>query len=203
MPMKRKAPWVDFIMYGAFSLLGLAGLICALIFDPSLGALIASGAAFLGFLTVFIAAIFTWYFSKPDYITKHGTAVWIDKLAVITQDSMEAALDFYIENLPKYSPISISSDQLAYMLHDACIEWSAEPVSSLGIGWAVKDKAGLQMGRNVKVHWTGSIISSALYHELLHMVDEIVLAAATDYKHERTEWWAIIIKLKNDFVGQR
>ena len=202
MHMEKKVPWDNFIRYGSFTLLGLAGLICALILDPSPPALISAGSAFLGFFVVFLVVIFKWYFSTPDYTTKQGTAVWTDGLKIIDKGRMETVLDFYIKNLSKYAPYDVSPVRLEYMLKNSNIEWSRKSVSGIGLGWLVKDKAGLQSGKYVKLHWTGSIVRSALYHELHHMVDEIILGVTPDYKHERIEWWSVIEKLKNDFDRQ-
>jgi len=190
-------------MHGSFTLLGLLGVICVLVFDYSIGAMIASSSAFLGFLIVFIVVFFRWESSEPDYITKHGTAVWTDGLPIIDRERMEQALDFYIRKLPSYaSQVEISTEQLEYMLKGAQIEWSRKKISAIGIGWQVKDKAGLQSGKAIKVYWSGSIVNSALYHELHHMVDEIVIGLPPDYKHERTGWWSIIPALKKDFGSQ-
>jgi hypothetical protein len=85
------------------------------------------------------------------------------------------------------------------MLKGAQIQWSRGLISSIGLGWKVKDKAGLQSGRCIKVHWPGMIKHSALFHELHHMVDEIVFGREPDYEHQRTKWWELIKKLKDDY----
>jgi hypothetical protein len=82
------------------------------------------------------------------------------------------------------------------MLRGARIEWSSKPITLVGRFWSVRDKAGLQQGKGVMVHWQGSVLTSALFHELHHMVDEIILKRGPDYKHEDKEWWDLVPELK-------
>jgi hypothetical protein len=155
----------------------------------------------MGFIAVFLLFFFRWYNSRPNYFTKHGTAIWMDGINAVYRARMEHALDYYIAKLLELAKNQMTDlkGKLPFMLKGASIEWSRKLISSMGIGWKVKDKAGLQSGKNIKVHWPGSIKNSTLFHELHHMVDEVVLGLGPDYEHKRTQWWNLIRKLKEGY----
>jgi len=199
--LKKKLPWIDFILYGGLAFLMLVVSIVLLIVGIPLPALIALILTTLGFIIVFLLFFFRWYNSRPDYFTKHGTAVWKDRIGAVYKGRVEHAIDYYITKLPEIARTEKVElrERLPFMLKGASIEWSGKLISSVGLGWKVKDKAGLQSGKCIKVYWPGSIKNSALFHELHHMVDEIVFGHAPDYKHERTSWWNLIRKLKEDY----
>jgi len=83
-------------------------------------------------------------------------------------------------------------NMLRDMLKDSRIEWSPKKVSWVARYGAVMDKEGLQKGKGVMVHLDltyGTIAKSALFHELIHMVKEVVLQQDPDAKHEDKAWW--------------
>lgn len=88
---------------------------------------------------------------------------------------------------------------LVEMLSGARIVWSKDPVSSFTRFWQIHDVNGLQKGKGIEVRWMGSVSESALFHELHHMVDEIILRRSPDYKHEAEAWWDSVRVLKAKF----
>jgi len=209
--IKKKTPWADFTIFGSISLLGLVGACVATYYTRDIGALITSWGVAGSMLLIFAIIIIRWKRSAPDYYNKcYGVAVWCggDKFLYATKsrEDLKNLLILFLDRLPtlvkaKFPGESIeqriTKSALCKMLYGSGIEWHVEPISLFSkSGWAVQDKAGLQQGKNIAVQWQGSYIKSALYHELLHMVDELVLLRAPDYKHENKRWWALVNELK-------
>ncbi len=207
--MKRHIPWIDFVLYGGLALLSVV-LALVFVWDTEVGGVVALLATTLGFVTVAVVVFFRWFLSQPDFvIDQYGVYVWTGDLNHLKTDTakerLTEVLDLFVRALPEFIKKEmpencpeqmVTSSDLSQMLYESRIEFCRNKITLFSkFGWTVKDKAGLQMGKGVMVRWTNSFIKSALYHELFHMVDEIILKRSPDYKHEE-EWWKLLSKLK-------
>jgi len=200
--MRKFIPIIDILVYGSLALFSIIATIIAFL-TPQEWPLIKIIIALIvpvGFITLAAIVFISKWTSRPDYITDQGTAIWSGGISNLSEQfamaKMSAALHFFATELPKMVP-GITSETLNIMLNQAKIDWKNKSLTLVGIGWTVKDKAGLQDGNGIMLYWNGSIIHSALFHELFHMVDELVLHKAPDYKHENTGWWEIATELEN------
>jgi len=198
---------IDLLVFGGSILVVSAVTLLAVFTDQSWDITKILVLACVYIVTVLIDLIFLFkgYFSKPDFITRHGTKIWIGKCPISVGD-MNDILDFYIERLPKLCkvselayPRSITVSTLQQMLNNASIVWSDRPPSVIGIGWCIKEAAGFQRGKQILLHFKDNLLESALFHELHHMIDEIILGVKPDYKHERTQWWNLVPILKQHY----
>lgn len=203
--MRRFVPWTNFIFFGGLALLALAAATWVSCYEQPVGALIAAWATAAGFLGVFLAVFIGWLIKRPSFVV-HGVAVWNGGVRLIHQHLMREALEFYTRRLPELAHeydlpekhlINISN--LTCMFPGARIEWTKKPITIIARFWKVKDKNGLQQGKGVMVRWMGSLSQSALFHELHHMVDEIILKRGPDYKHENRPWWDLVPILRREF----
>jgi hypothetical protein len=209
--MKRHIPWIDFILYGGLALLALVAGTIFLMYAEAAGAIVSIVGMTLGFVVVAVVVFFRWFRSQPDfYEDTYGIAVWTDGISVLKQpagkDNFKRVVDLFVTELPglikkHMAPTApeqiIESSDLSRMLYQSRVEFRKEKLTVFSkLGWSVKDKAGLQQGKGIMLHWTGSIAGSALFHELLHMVDEVVLKRGPDYRHTNQEWWRMVVELK-------
>ena len=202
--MKKSIPWIDFILYGGLALLSLAGVVLTLIVGTELPGYIVAGATATGFVVIAVVVFFRWWNSRPDYYVDPGVSIWNSGIPELTAQAMKTVFEYYIRMLPKIIGDfgmadrypEVTANALREMLRNARVEWTRKPITLIARFWSVKDKAGLQQGKGVMVHWQGSVKDSALFHELHHMVDEIILKRGPDYKHEDKEWWHLVPELK-------
>lgn len=199
--MKKYFPWADLFLYGGLALASIISVIIAACTTQewSIGKIMPLVLVPLAFTGIATLVVLKKLSTKPDFMTKQGVHVWSGGIKEVTKDLMERAIDYYIEKLPEKS--LIHEEELRIMFFGSKIEWTKSRIGLIGIGWAVKDVAGLQQRRSVVVEWKGSIRKSALFHEFHHMVDEIVKGIPPDYKHENEYWWKIIPILKEGFDG--
>lgn len=147
---------------------------------------------------------------RPDFITKHGTAVWVDGVEAINLALMDRALDRFLEVMAQEQR-EASPDELAKMLARTSVEWKRGRVSLIASGYELRDKAGIQHGYKIMVQWPGNIADSALYHELLHEVNQMIrlprLKTAEErdnfhlenMRHAEASWWHLEGCLVDDF----
>lgn len=194
--MRKYIPLKDILLYGGLATVAIICMIYVLITieGRAVGEWIAILVTTVGSVGGTVAVFLMCYMSKPDFVTKQGTLVWHDRIGVVLAQ-VEDVLAFFITVLPTLKS-EVTKKQLEDMLKDARIEWSRKKVSWVSRYGAVLDKAGLQKGKGVMVHYTGSLIESALFHELIHMVKEVVLKQDPDAKHEDKAWWKIVPTLK-------
>lgn len=199
--VKKWFPWIDLIFFGSIAIIAVALSILAASTQQEwdigkIVVLIVTPIAFTGLAIVIV--VYKW-FSKPDFTTKHGTYVWRNNISGLTKIVVEKALDFFVEQVPLFYP-NIKPAELEGMLQDAKIEFRDGGITLYAIGWDVRDKSGLQQGRAIMVKWNGSIVESAFFHELMHVVDEIIFHKEPDYKHENLGWWNFEGVLNSDFT---
>jgi hypothetical protein len=200
---RRGIKTLDLIVFGGLCLLYTAVGIGAILTKQEWTAvkiviLALSWGTFVGLtLTYFIHK----WLARPDFITKHGTAVWTDNIARITPDLMKKALDRFIEVMEAEQK-EVTRDEIEAMLSRTGIEWEIGKVSLWAGRYELKNKAGIQWGYRLLVQWKGSIGDSALYHELLHEVNECIRLPKLppekqmdfrlkDVKHEDPDWWRL------------
>jgi len=207
--VRRSIPWANFLLYGGIALLSIVLTLIFIWEADTIGAIIllSVDAAFIG---VALIVFLSWYFSKPNYVEEeYSIYVWssgsLYPESPTGRDDLRRALDVFVNKLPVLINAQlpetvpeqmITTGDLINMLNQSCIEFSAKKLSMFSIGWSIKDAAGLQQGKSVRLHCQGSMVKSALYHELQHMVDEVILHCIPDYSHSRKDWWALTDKLK-------
>jgi len=213
MPRKRWIPLIDIIFFGAFWLLGIAATVGALITPQEwdLAKKIAVIAIPVGF-TIFVVTFFIlrWR-SRPNFIAQipeipyeDGVAVWVNNTEM-NQELMEKSIRFFIEIFSKLA--DLPEEEIISILSLSSCEWRKTRISMMGMGWYVKDKAGIQKGKGVIVQWQPDIINTALFHEWIHMVDEYHrgpkegLKYMPDYKHEGP-WWSLESKLNAEWTAR-
>lgn len=155
-----------------------------------------------GFWSMTITIYIKYRVAKPDYIIKlfpenllTGMTEtieigiwWGDISAPIVP--VEAAVQNVITYFPEIGDVDRRSVIEAF--DQVTIEFRQDPIKIWG-RWSFEDpKAGLQKGKSVIVHWPQDkgITETALVHELLHLVDELV-RKRYDPKHEDSAWWEI------------
>jgi hypothetical protein len=196
MNSRRIIPWFDFLMVGFFSIVSVVLLVAVFMGGAKIEALAITTATTTGFILVALLVFLRWFFSKPDFFTEVGTAIWTGGIPQITKNFMDRALAHYAAKLNNINP-KIRKELIKDMLSKAAIEWDISPVSYISNGWFMANKAGLHRGYDIKVQWKGSVSQSAFFHELHHMVDEIILKKSADYEHKDVLWW----KVENDIRG--
>lgn len=202
--MRRFIPWQDIAFYGGLALMSIiAGVWCALTSQEwNVGKVVALVAVPVGYLMVACVVILGRLFTRPTYVTRDGVAVWATKDGP-GEHAMGFACGFFIDAMLNLCEDNMEADWfprelILRVMSEAKIEWRSKPITLLSrYGWRVKDKAGLQQGTNIMVYWPGSIKESALFHELGHMVRQLVFKQEIDYKHEDKEWWGMISEIQN------
>lgn len=188
-----------------------------------IGAIVAFSACVVGFNGVAFALFLRRWLTKPDFFTKHGTAIWTNGIKEITKELVEEALDFYIGEMvrarveaidaikvlnqqPK-TPVEmwnlldprLTLEKINEMLNGASIEFRNVPITVIWPHLGTIKAYELQWGNTMMVQWLGAISKSAFFHGLQHMVDELVLGKLPDYKHEDLLWWQLVERFNRGF----
>lgn len=197
--MRRFIPWTDIAVYGGLALVAVAGAIFAALTPQEwpVGKVFAVMAVPLAFVVLAIIVIGGKWQARPDYISRTSAAIWT-VLGSPGMSDMDKALWHFINEIVLHADVSY--DQAGDMISTASIEWRKGKVGAIGFGWHVKGKAGLQQGKHILLEWPGSIKESVLFHELGHMVQELVLKRpAPDYWHEDVDFWEIISEIERSY----
>ena len=194
-------PWTDIVLYGGLAVVSVGAAVWAGLTPQewNVGKIVALIAVPVAFVALALIVILGKLFSRPDYHTKQGVAVWSVN-GRPNKHQMDAAFELLIDTLPGLykDPGAITSLMLEHLVKGVKVEWRDKPLTVFSrYGWAVKDKAGLQQGKAIMVHWQGSITDSAFYHEMGHMIRQEVLCKPIDYKHEDTDWWTMMAAINN------
>jgi len=200
---RRGVKTLDVVFFGGLCLLYTIVGIWAILTKQEWSAakitvLVLSWGSFVGITLMYF---FKKWMARPDFITKHGTAVWSDNIARLTPGLMERALDRFLDVMEKEQQ-KATRDELEDMLSRTGIEWEVGKVSIWVGRYELKNKAGIQWGFRLLVQWKGTIAESALYHELLHEVNECIVLPKMpqekqmdfrlkDVRHEDPDWWRL------------
>ena len=189
---------IDLIISGSFVLIAILASIWAAITPQTwnAGMIVSLIGATSGFAIGFGMFVVKLFWGKPTYTTKQGTKVYIGSSS-INQNLCEKALDFFVihfAELYKYA----NEAQLKDMLTKTIIIFSKEPLESIGKGYYLTNCAGLQLGYTIGVcSLNGKITGTAIFHELAHEVDLVILGKDTDYSHSDTELWGVVGQIEN------
>lgn len=206
--MRGYVPWKDWLLFGGIALLSVVGSVIAALTPQewSTGKIVVLVLVPVAFVTIAVIVLLAKYRSKPDFVDKHGIAVWADGIPEVRNvEKFERAVFVFVRvlpelirrQLPQDAPErEVTSQHLKKMFRGARVEWSRKPISLFSRwGWSMKDKAGLQQGKGAMVYWNGSLVTSAMYHEFFHMVDEVILGRY-DPTHSRRPWWSLVPEMK-------
>lgn len=191
MTVRRWIPWQDFAVFGGIPLLYTALVIGAAFTSQEWPAVkltitaVVGVALYAGFALVVLRR-WCW---RPTYITRMGTLVWTNGLD-IESEQVADAMCFYAANVGRAHK-RLDESVILSLFSTARVEFTKRP-----IWWGDRQSNGLQRGKAVVVRWLGGFGENAFFHELHHMVDEVLLGVKPDYKHERKQWWALISDLK-------
>lgn len=210
---RRGAKSIDLVTFGGISLLAVVVTVGAFLIKQEWN--VAKAIILLSVTGGMVAAALLYFFKKwmtrPTYVTKHGTAVWSNDIPRVDQDLMERALDHFIKIMREEVPEEATETELRNMLARTGIEWQSDRVSLITTRYELYDKAGIQHGYRLLVQWQGTIAETALFHELLHEVNEFIrlpkLAGLeakiqfrlADIRHEEADWWRLDGVLTPDF----
>lgn len=204
--MRPFFPWKELVIFGGFGLLTTICAIVVLFLDVPWGAHVAMWLTAVSSDTVAVLVVRKKLSTRPDYRNEtFGVWVWTGGVPELNspegRQDLHNAFGFFVDELPGvlqelFLPNSveagITTDELRRMIRGMRLEWTQEPIRMLSrLGWTIKDSAGLQSGASVKVQWLGSAVGGALYHELFHMIDELLLGRSPDYDHSRVTWWDV------------
>lgn len=193
----------NILIFGALAALSLGAFITALCHNQTIPVIIVGAVTVTGFLAVFGATVYYYFAGQPDYVLKSGTQVWVRKINSLPKPLMEDALEFYrreiVDRFKNHRTHPIVYDDMDKLYRDLNIKWSKKPVQAVGRGWVVDKAAGLQKGNVILVHWKGTVCGSALFHEINHAIDELILKIPPDYAHERKDWWEAVREIKRKY----
>jgi len=190
-------------MLGLGSVIAIACILApTLTGTDDLGGWVVSLATAASVLLIMVVVVLNYLTSRPEFTTSHGVQVWYDGdeelKSIVTKGSIERFYDAVIPVLQQEAknrclPIDLIKTTIK---QTKLFIWD-RPVSTMGIGWIQKDKAGLCSGNNIAVHWLGSWRRTELDHEMLHQFQPLLTARLDpDYKHEDSAWWAVERKLE-------
>jgi hypothetical protein len=140
--------------------------------------------------------------AKPDYVTLRGVAVW-DNGCNVPRTLVENAIERFVTVIVHETKGDVSEEDIFSMLHETGIEWESGHVRIVTRHHEMYDKYGIQHGYRLILRWPGSIEKSALFHELLHEVNETILLPritsirdqiafrALDCAHYDAHWWGL------------
>lgn len=149
---------------------------------------------------------------QPDFRDiRYGVSVWaggIDYFSKrVGRKAHRGALKFFVSHLPRISreflppsapECGLTSNRLEKMLRGVRVQWKRGPIRRWRYwGWSAVDIAGAQKRNTIVLRWQETISMSALFHELQHMVDEVVFGRY-DPKHQNEPWWRLTLKLKQE-----
>ena len=186
-----KIPVIDYILYGGLAAIAFAAATVVTLLVPlEVGALVTVWATSTGFLLVALIVILSKVFGEPDWISAQGIQIWFGGISWFDRTGKQGfnhAIEIFIREVCAVK--GFQRNTLVGYLSGVTLKWTDSNISLVGIGWDVKDKAGLQHGPNIMVKWNSGIVRSALIHELIHYVRQRSTGLEPDYKHEDLSWW--------------
>jgi len=198
---KRYIPWRDIWWFGATILIAVAATVAAVLTPQEwkIAEILIMLFVLSALIGISIAGVLVQYSRGWDFMLEDYPAyVWTNGIDVIKRPMIKNALFLLLKNFPRRTNIA-NFEEIMRALSGCTIEFRQEPISLMGLGWAVEGKAGIQKRKSIIVHWKGSIEKSAFYHEILHLIDENALRFRMkdpgkwrpDYKHENEELWRL------------
>jgi len=184
---------IDAAVFVGLPALFTAALVAAAFTHPFYWPPQAIAIAALTLLTswgISIGVLVSKYRARPDFVLPDGTGVRANGLP-ITPAMVVNALDFYITHLAMLRPIP--ELVLRAATSPMRIEFTPGPIHG--------DKAGLQQGKAVQVHWRSGFDDNAFFHELHHVVEEYVLRRR-DYDHSDAYWWSVVPEIQRKWRCQ-
>lgn len=194
----------DLLFYGGLALIATVLSIVFAFFQESwdVGKVLVMIAVPLAFIGIALAVLLGQYFSRPDWTTEQGMLVWSKDIPFFDDEAGRRILDKFLDSFANRLPrlmqrncgfCTFGPQAVRSLFLSTKLQWTTKRISLMGLGWSVKDKAGLQQGFNIVVHWNGKpLTETALTHELMHLVRQKLVSKAIDYKHEDRAWWAIV-----------
>lgn len=153
-----------------------------------------------GFWTMTITIYIKYRTTSPDYVIK----LFPENLATGMTDTVEIGVwwgdvvapvvpvETVVQQVVKFFPELGEVDQKSVLtaFDQATVEFRDSPIKIWGKWSFEKEKAGLQKGKAIIVHWPqdAGITETAFAHELLHLVDELC-RKRYDLEHEDSAWW--------------
>lgn len=195
MTYKQFTPWTDIFLFGGISLFGVVvAILVSLRPDNAWWGVLMTWVVVAAILAVSTVVLHGKFSSRPDYITKHGVAVWNKGIVEITPELMEQAFENYTDKVGGvlFEGTVITRDMLQRLYQRMLVEWSRDRVSDIGNGWLLTGKAGLAKNCGILVWWPGRLGASALLHEIHHTVWDEILKKPADYNHAALDWWRIL-----------
>ena len=117
---------------------------------------------------------------SPKYETQRGIGVYCETdQECPTREALELVVGFCLTEIATRFGCAIPTTILGRLR----VFFSPDPVGVTPPGYA-----GLIRGTVIRLHWQGSVCTSALYHELLHLVVQLQ-RGAIDAGHELREYW--------------
>lgn len=142
-----------------------------------------------------IFGIFLWqrWRSKPDFELSNGAVVWTGGISEITAERVEAAIKFFIAKAAEKTGTVESA------VSEMCSKLRIEFVDGR-VSWGGLAYNGIASGFRVKVNWLGGFKKNAFFHELIHVLQEMVLNKPRDYDHEDSVLWSLVGEMKREFA---
>lgn len=195
--MKQTA-WTDVITFVLIELFFLFGAFFGTVFGESepVGKVILWLPALLGIVMI-VAIVVKKRKAKWNFIID-GMKVWTNDIPGLDSIVVSRALDHFVEVISK--EIGLSQKAVRDSFENTGLEFSPKPVSWLGIGWKLENKAGLYKNGFAKVHWKGNVRDSALFHEWGHHLRQTFYNKNPDYAHEDSAWWDKVKKVRTEWV---
>jgi hypothetical protein len=141
------------------------------------------------FWLVGLLALWMRWRARPTYELTGGTQVWTNGIDV-PRAAMETAVRAVIDRLPLLVDHRVEGPALESMFAIARVEFVRGPIL-LGD----HEVAGWQRGPYMRVRWLGGLHENAFFHEVIHMVHDVVLRSNPDYRHSLHIWWSACAEL--------
>lgn len=150
-----------------------------------------------GFWLVFLGVLMKNLVGRPDFILDpSGIAVWTLKGAP-SQEEMKKAIDYFrAYTAHALVTMRICSDHLEAnkrvdaAIKDVCVEWRKDLINESWASNLLVNKAGIQKDKLIVVQLKDPLSKTALFHELLHVIDQYV-RGNYDPEHKDTKWWSL------------
>lgn len=149
----------------------------------------ASVCSVLG-ISVLLQGVLAGCGEEPTFYTAQGTAIWTHDQDEVTEESISSALELFTESVS----VNFGENDVRSMLRRASVEFTTNPIEYAG-----EQYAGLQHGLFAQVYWLGGVGTNSLYHELMHMLLEMVLHREADLDHSEKKWWDMVRLAKTGY----